>query len=155
MTVLASQPSVSMETLTTQRTGSPSLPGLPTVFMTSRRRSVSETSSRARPGNRIAYSLLKASISAPATFLNSADMPSPDSSWAESTRIVRGRCRIPPSSSTLVNSGSSPATVRPSRSWPATQSNTHFDTAVLLHTTMKTGGVPSSSASCQASKRRR
>ena len=39
MTVLASQPSVSIETLTTQRTSAPSLPFLPTVFITSRSRS--------------------------------------------------------------------------------------------------------------------
>ena len=36
VTVLASQPSVSMETETTQRIEPPSWPGLPTVFMTSR-----------------------------------------------------------------------------------------------------------------------
>ena len=36
VTVLASQPSVSIETLTTQRTCSPSRPLLPTVFITSR-----------------------------------------------------------------------------------------------------------------------
>ena len=39
VTVLASQPSVSIETETTQRMLSPRRPGLPTVFMTSRRRS--------------------------------------------------------------------------------------------------------------------
>ena len=39
MTVLASQPSVSIETETTQRMEPPSWPGLPTVFMTSRSRS--------------------------------------------------------------------------------------------------------------------
>ena len=39
VTVLASQPSVSIETETTQRICSPSWPGLPTVFMTSRSRS--------------------------------------------------------------------------------------------------------------------
>ena len=36
MTVLASQPSVSMETDTTQRIFPPSRPSLPTVFITSR-----------------------------------------------------------------------------------------------------------------------
>ena len=36
VTVLASQPSVSIETETTQRMEPPSWPGLPTVFMTSR-----------------------------------------------------------------------------------------------------------------------
>ena len=38
VTVLASQPSVSMETETTQRMEPPNCPGLPTVFMTSRRK---------------------------------------------------------------------------------------------------------------------
>src|SRR6266481_2429262 len=38
VTVCASQPSVSMETLTTHLTCSPSLPALPTVFITSRSR---------------------------------------------------------------------------------------------------------------------
>ena len=41
VTVLASHPSVSIDTLTTHLTCSPSLPGLPTVFMTSRSRSSS------------------------------------------------------------------------------------------------------------------
>ncbi len=41
VTVLASQPSVSIETLTTHLTCSPSLPALPTVFITSRSRSSS------------------------------------------------------------------------------------------------------------------
>ena len=42
VTVFASQPSVSMETETTQRMAPPSCPGLPTVFMTSRSSSWSE-----------------------------------------------------------------------------------------------------------------
>ena len=41
VTVLASQPSVSMATETTQRMSSPSRPGLPTVFMASRSKSAS------------------------------------------------------------------------------------------------------------------
>ena len=39
VTVFTSHPSVSIETETTQRILSPSWPGLPTVFMTSRKRS--------------------------------------------------------------------------------------------------------------------
>jgi len=50
VTVFASQPSVSMLTLTTQRTPSPRRPGLPTVFMTSRRRSSSVILSMSAPG---------------------------------------------------------------------------------------------------------
>ena len=42
VTVLASQPSVSMETDTTQRIDSPNRSGLPTVFITSRSNSWSE-----------------------------------------------------------------------------------------------------------------
>ena len=41
VTVLVSQPSVSMDTDTTQRMDSPSFPTLPTVFMTSRSSSAS------------------------------------------------------------------------------------------------------------------
>jgi len=52
VTVLAYQPSVSMETETTQRTDSPRVPGwvpgLPTVFMTSRSRVASSISLPAR-----------------------------------------------------------------------------------------------------------
>ena len=54
VTVLASQPSVSIETETTQRTCSPSLPGLPTVFITSRSRSSSVSLSTSAPGKRSA-----------------------------------------------------------------------------------------------------
>jgi hypothetical protein len=61
--------------------------------------------------------------------------------------MVFGRSSQRPSSSTLENSGTAPltATVCPSsptsRSHPAIQSNTSFETLVLLQTTMKTGGV--------------
>ena len=72
MTVLASQPSVSIETLTTHLTCSPSLPGLPTVFMTSRSRSSSVRLSASRPGKRARYSALNSSISRAAIFLKSA-----------------------------------------------------------------------------------
>ena len=48
VTVLASQPSVSIETETTQRMEPPSCPGLPTVFMTSRSNSWSVMFSPAR-----------------------------------------------------------------------------------------------------------
>ena len=47
--MLVSQPSVSIETETTQRTPSPRRPGLPTVFMTSRKSSASDTASAAAP----------------------------------------------------------------------------------------------------------
>ena len=50
VTVLASQPSVSIETLTTQRTCSPSGPRLPTVFITSRSSSLSSIFSTSAPG---------------------------------------------------------------------------------------------------------
>src|SRR6266851_2689937 len=90
VTVLASQPSVSMDTLTTHRTGSPSLSFLPTVFITSRRISALSTSSADRPGNRRRYSAVNSSISAAATRLNSGDSASPDSSCRESTRILGG-----------------------------------------------------------------
>ena len=80
VTVLASQPSVSMLTETTQRICSPSLPGLPIVFITSRRRSSSVRSSAERPGKRSRYSALNSAISAAAIFLNSGLIASPDSS---------------------------------------------------------------------------
>ncbi len=85
MTVLASHPSVSIDTLTTHLTCSPSLPGLPTVFMTSRSRSFSVRLSASRPGKRAQYSALNSSISRAAIFLNSALIPSPDSSCSLST----------------------------------------------------------------------
>src|SRR5260370_455606 len=50
LTVLASQPSVSMATETTQRMCSPSLPLLPMVFIASRSRSASVSLSTSAPG---------------------------------------------------------------------------------------------------------
>lgn len=91
VTVLTSQPLVSIETETTQRTCSPSLPAFPTVFMTSRSRSSSVSSSTSRPGKRARYSDLNSSISAAAMVLKSALMPSPDSSCSLSTRMLFGR----------------------------------------------------------------
>ena len=102
VTVLASQPSVSMQTDTTQRICSPSLPGLPIVFITSRSRSSSVRSSVDRPGKRSRYSALNSSISAAAIFLNSGLIASPDSSCFESTRMVLGRS-VHWSCSTLLN----------------------------------------------------
>ncbi len=109
MTVLASHPSVSMDTDTTQRTSSPSLPGLPTVFITSRSRSSSVSSSTSRPGKRWRSSCLNSSISTAAAALNSVLMASPDSSWVESTRTVFGRDDHRPASS-LENRASLPGT---------------------------------------------
>jgi hypothetical protein len=64
VTVLASQPSVSMETDTTQRMEPPSRPALPTVFMTSRSRSWSVSlSASARLPVRSMISRRKRSIS--------------------------------------------------------------------------------------------
>ncbi len=52
VTVLASQPSVSIATDTTQRMCSPSLPFLPIVFIASRSRSASVSLSTSAPGLR-------------------------------------------------------------------------------------------------------
>jgi len=85
--------------------------------------------------------------------LNSADIDSPDSSWAESTRIVRGRGVHAPST-TLENRPSRPGTsaaASPVRCQPATQSKTTLDTVVLLQTTMNTGGVSPRAAASDAS----
>ena len=93
VTVLASQPSVSIETETTHFTCSPSLPGLPTVFITSRRRSSSVSCSASRPGKRARYSSLNSSISRAAIFLKSSLIASPDSSCSLSIRMELGRAR--------------------------------------------------------------
>ncbi len=71
VTVFASQPSVSIETETTQRICSPSLPFLPTVFIASRRRSASVSFRRRRLGCAGGSSCLKASISRAASCLKS------------------------------------------------------------------------------------
>ena len=152
VTVLASHPSVSIDTDTTQRTCSPSRPRLPTVFITSRRRSSSVRLSTSAPGLRSRNSALNTSISRAAALRKSSFRAWPDSSWAESTMIVGARSIHSPSA-TLESSGSFPArsTSVPSGSsttWPAIQSKTSFDTMVFGHTTMKTGGgSPSGSSS--------
>ncbi len=80
VTVFASHPSVSMLTLTTQRTPSPNRPGLPTVFITSRSRSSSVRLSTSTDELRARSSLLKISISWPTACLNSSFIASPLSS---------------------------------------------------------------------------
>jgi len=90
VTVLASQPSVNIDTDTTQRTGPPSLPFCPTVFITSRSTSASVVALGSRPGVR-ASSLRNASISSAATSLKASEIASPLSSSCESIKIVRGR----------------------------------------------------------------
>ena len=117
VTVLASQPSVSIETDTTQLDVLAELPGLPTVFITSRSRSSSVSSSASRPGKRSRYSALNSSISRGGDLLELGAHASPDSSCSLSTRIVFGRCSQRPAPSTLRNSGSCPAAtmVAPSR----------------------------------------
>ncbi len=144
--MLASHPSVNIETDTTHLIFSPSLPFLPTVFITSRSKSSSVRFSGSRPGKRILYSVLNSSISVRAIFLNSALIASPDSSCWLSIRIVFGRLVQNPSS-TLLNIPNCPGTTTVESSGnvfsqPAIQSNTNFDTLVLLQTTIKTGGVP-------------
>src|SRR3990172_5681067 len=109
VTVLASQPSVSIDTDTTHFTCSPSLPGLPTVFITSRSRSSSVSASASRPGKRARYSALNSSTSRAAILLKSGLIASPDSSCSLSIKIVFGRAIQRPSS-TLLNSGSLPGT---------------------------------------------
>ncbi len=113
VTVLASHPSVSIATLTTQRICSPSLSVLPTVFITSRRRSSSVKLSTSRPGKRFRYSSLKSSISRAAIFLNAGLIASPDSSCSLSTKMVLGRDNHRPSW-TLLNNSSFPGMMTPS-----------------------------------------
>ncbi|OPZ42381.1 MAG: hypothetical protein BWY94_02145 [Actinobacteria bacterium ADurb.BinA094] len=125
--------------------------------------------SASRSGKRCRYCALNSTISRAAARLNSALMASPDSSCEESIRIVLGRSvqRFSPLGprSTLLNRARLPGatTVRRSSpsptscSQPAIQSNTSFETLVLLQTTMNTGGVSrlpsprSSAARVQAS----
>ena len=92
VTVLASQPSVSIETETTQRIGSPSWSGLPTVFMTSRSRSWS-VSFAACCGSpvRSTISRRKRSISSAAIARKFSSSASPDSSCSLSISSVFGR----------------------------------------------------------------
>ena len=107
VTVLASHPSVNIETETTQRIFSPSFPGFPTVFKTSRSNSSWVIFSESLPGYLSRYSALNSSISCAAIFLNSALIASPDSSCSLSTRIVLDLA-VQFSFWTLLNSGSLP-----------------------------------------------
>ena len=77
VTVLASHPSVSMETETTQRMSAPSLPARPTVFITSRRMSASVSLSMSRGSLRLRRSFLKSAISPAASSRNSPESASP------------------------------------------------------------------------------
>lgn len=92
------------------------------------------------PGLRKRYSDLNAAISAAAACLESAFIPSPDSSCAGSIRMVRGRAMGAPSTTLLGSSRlpgfcaiSSPST---STSSPAIQSYTSLLTTVFGNTTM-------------------
>ena len=92
VTVLASQPSVSIETETTQRIGSPSWPCLPTVFMTSRSSSWSVMFSPARASPvRSTISRRKRSISSAAMSRKLSSSASPASSCSLSISSVFGR----------------------------------------------------------------
>ena len=105
VTVLASQPSESMETETTQRIDSPRRPGLPTVFITSRRSSLSVmASASSRLPERCNRSWRNRSISSPAASRKLASRLSSDSSCWLSMSRVWGRARGLPSSSKLRNS---------------------------------------------------
>ena len=95
MTVLASQPSVSIETETTQRICSPSRPFLPTVFITSRSRSWSvDVLARAMSPVRSTISRRNRSISSAAMARKSLSSASPDSSCSLSIRSVFGRAAV-------------------------------------------------------------
>ncbi len=92
VTVLASQPSVSIETETTQRMEPPSWPGLPTVFMTSRSSSWSVMFSPARASPvRSMISRRKRSISSAAMPRKLSSSASPASSCSLSMSSVFGR----------------------------------------------------------------
>jgi hypothetical protein len=91
VTAFASQPSVSMEKETTQCTDSPRRPALPSVFMTSRRISLSEMSSpRSWPPERATFSHRKRSISSDTSVRKLSSRAPPDSSYSLSIRSVRG-----------------------------------------------------------------
>ena len=111
VTVRASQPSVSIETETTQRIDPPRVSGLPTVFITSRSRSWSDRCSACfRSPVRATISRRKRSISSPAAarkFLSSA---SSESTCSLSMSSVWGRASAFPSSSKLRNSARRPLT---------------------------------------------
>ena len=109
MTVFASQPSVSIDTETTQRIESPSVPGFPTVFITSRSSSWSVMSSPSlRFPVRSTRSRRKRSISSAAILRKFLSSASPDSSWRLSISSVRGRASRLPWSSKLRNRANRP-----------------------------------------------
>ena len=110
VTVLASQPSVSIETETTQRMEPPSWPGLPTVFMTSRSNSWSVMFSPARTSPvRSMISRRKRSISSAAMPRKLSSSASPASSCSLSISSVLGRgSGLPVVSSKLRNSARRP-----------------------------------------------
>jgi hypothetical protein len=143
VTVLASQPSVSIETETTQRTCSPSLPGLPTVFITSRSRSSSVSCRRPRRGSAAVLGLELLDLPA-AIFLKSAHRLAglelggvdQDRAGRSATRPSSRRWR----SSAEVAGHGRPLAVVEHWSQPAIQSYTSFDTIVFGQTTMITGG---------------
>ena len=110
VTVLASQPSVSMETETTQRMGSPSLPSLPTVFI--------DFAQEVLVGDFAGLLDVAALDDLPAETFDlhptamsrkSLSRASPDSSCSLSMRSVRGRARRLPFSSKLRKSSRRPA----------------------------------------------
>ncbi len=104
MTVLASQPSVSMETETTHRIASPSRPCLPTVFITSRSNSWSVMFSACwRSPVRSMISRRKRSISSAAMVRKLSSSASPDSISSLSINRVFGRASGLPCSSKFRN----------------------------------------------------
>ena len=107
--MLASQPSVSMETETTQRMSPPRVPGLPTVFMTSRSNSWSDrfSASRAFPV-RSTISRLNRSISSAAIARKLLSNALPVSSCSLSIRSVLGCARGFPLASKFRNKGRRP-----------------------------------------------
>ena len=140
VTVLASQPSVSIDTDTTHRMLAPSVPALPTVFITSRRSSLSGMSPSAWLPVRSTRSRRKRSISSAAITRNLSSSASPDSNSSESISSVFGRgSGFPVTSSKFRNSASRPCSrVQP----PST---------ALRATRLQTGS-PSSSRSAMTSR---
>ena len=89
-----------VDTLTTQRMPSPSLPGLPTVFITSRNRSASVSLSAAtRSPVRSMISRRKRSMVSTSMSRKAGSSASPDSSCSLSISSVRGRDSFRPCSS--------------------------------------------------------
>ena len=109
VTVRASQPSLSIETDTTQRVRPPRRPSTPTVLTTSRSRSSSVSRSACRRSPvRATISRRKRSISSDAAVRNPRSSASPESSCSLSISSVRGRARGRPCSSKLRKSGRRP-----------------------------------------------